>query len=108
MIKIKDFGIDLENNSIIFFEYNNKEYKTKLRDVCDALADQRLGFEPVDKTEEDFLSEAKKGYSIALQEVKWNMLHELKNFEVKKSKSTKELITYKDNFVKPYNIEIKG
>lgn len=108
MIKIKDFGIDLDNHYELFFEHNGKEYKVTLKDVCDALAEQRLGLKFNSKVEEMFLAEAKKGYSIALQEIKWNMLEQVKSFEVEESNfSLDELVTYKDNFVEPYNVELK-
>lgn len=108
MIKIKDFGIDLENHYELFFEHWSEEYKVTLKDVCDALAEQRLGFKFKSKVEEMFLAEAKKGYSIALQEIKWNILEQVKSFEVEENNfALGELVTYKDNFVEPFNIELK-
>lgn len=107
-IKYKDFGIDLDNHYELFFEHNGKEYKVTLKDVCDALAEQR--FKPKGKStvEKAFTSECRKGYSIALQELKWNMLEQVREFEVEESNfSLGELVTYKDNFVEPYNVELK-
>lgn len=108
MIKIKDFEIDLDDYYLLVFQHNGSEYKVKLKDVCDALAEQRLGFKFNSKVEEMFLAEAKKGYSIAMQEIKWNMLEQVKSFEVEESNfALGKLVTYKDNFVEPYNVKLK-
>lgn len=107
-IKYKDFGINLDNYYELFFKHNGEEYKTTLRGVCDALADQRLGTKPSNEIEKMFLAEAKKGYSIAMQEIKWNVLEQVKSFEVEESNfALGKLVTYKDNFVEPYNVELK-
>ena len=108
MIKIKDFTVAIDNPFTLIFHHNDSKYKVLLKDVCDALAEQRLGVKANNKVEEMFLAESKKGYSIALQEIKWNMLEQVKSFEVEESNfSLGELVTYKDNFVEPYNVELK-
>ena len=108
MIKIKDFGIDLDNHYELFFEHNGKEYKVALKDVCDALADQRFGFIKNNPTKGIIISSKKHGYSIALQEIKWNMLEQVISFEVEENNfALGEIVTYKDNFVEPFNVELR-
>jgi hypothetical protein len=108
-IKYKDFGIDLKNNYELFFKHNNKEYKVTLRDVCDALAEQRFIDKGKNTVEKAFISECRKGYSLALQELKWNILEQVQEFEVEESNFTLgEIVTYKDNFVEPFNINLEN